>query len=319
MPTRRHLLLATPALLAAPALAQPAFDHTIRIIVPFAPGGTSDILARILAPELTKQLGQSVVVENRPGAAGNLGADAVAKAAPDGHTILLIDAGILATAPSLFTRLPFDVRRDLAPATMLIYAPYILAVHPSLPAKDAAELTAYAKANPGKVTYGTPGVGSTLHITMERIAEQLGIEWVHVPFRGGADNSQALLAGQITATADSTGWAPLVHERRFRLLVTWGVERARRFPDTPTLKETGIDIVATSPYGLGGPKGIDPGVVRVLHDAFKAALLDPAHVSVLDRFDMPVLYMGTEEYAAFARRLHEEEAAAVRRLGLRMD
>jgi tripartite-type tricarboxylate transporter receptor subunit TctC len=161
---RRHLLQALPATAlpfsaarAQPGAASFAFDHAVRLIVPFAPGGTSDILARLLAPELSRAFGQNVVVENRSGASGNLGADLVAKAPPDGHTALLIDAGILATAPSLFTRLPFDPKRDLAPATMLIFAPYILAVHPSLPVKDAAELVAFAKAQPNRVNVAHSG------------------------------------------------------------------------------------------------------------------------------------------------------------------
>jgi tripartite-type tricarboxylate transporter receptor subunit TctC len=169
------------------------------------------------------------------------------------------------------------------------------------------------------VSYGSPGVGSSLHITMERIAAERGIEFLHVPFRGGADTTQALLQGSVEAVADSTGWAPHVHEGRFRLLVVWSAQRAKRFPEVRTLRETGIDIVSDSPFGLAGPKNMDPGVVRALHDALKPALLDPHHVSVLDRFDMPVRYMDSETYANFARQLNAEESAAVRRLGLRMD
>ena len=317
---RTALALMGASTLAAPAIAQPGFpSRPIRLIVPWLPGGSADAHFRVLAELAGRRFGQPVVVENRTGASGTLGAQLMAKEAPgDGYLVGQMPITLF-RYPAMTRRPPFDPVQDFTYILHLTGYLFGVVVRSDAPWQSWQEFTAYAKANPGKVTYGTPGVGSTLHITMERIAEQLGIEWVHVPFRGGADNSQALLAGQITATADSTGWAPLVHEGRFRLLVTWGAERARRFPDTPTLKETGIDIVATSPYGLGGPKGIDPGVVRVLHDAFKAALLDPAHVSVLDRFDMPVLYMGTEEYAAFARRLHEEEAAAVRRLGLRMD
>jgi tripartite-type tricarboxylate transporter receptor subunit TctC len=147
----------------------------------------------------------------------------------------------------------------------------------------------------------------------------LGIEWLHVPFRGGADNIQAVLSGQTVANTDSTGWAPLVQDGKLRLLVVWTAERAKRFPDVPTLRDVGIDIVADSPFGLGAPKGVDPGIVRALHDAFKAALFDPKHVETLDRFDMPLRYMSSEDYAVFAQKLYAEESAVIRKLGLRMD
>jgi tripartite-type tricarboxylate transporter receptor subunit TctC len=154
---------------------------------------------------------------------------------------------------------------------------------------------------------------------MEQIAGMRGgIEWTHVPFRGWAENAQALLGGQIQASADSSGWSDLVQSGRMRLLATWGPERAKRFPDTPTLKESGIDIVSISPYGLAGPKGMAPDVVRVLHDAFREALFDPAHIAILDRFDMQPMYLNSDDYAAFARRQYADEGAMIRRLGLRI-
>jgi tripartite-type tricarboxylate transporter receptor subunit TctC len=192
-------------------------------------------------------------------------------------------------------------------------------VRAEAPWRDFREFLAHAKANPGKVTYGSPGVGTSLHITMEQIAEQRGIDWVHVPFRGTAENVQALLGGQIDATADASGWGELVKDGRLRLLATWGAERAKRFPDAPTLREQGIDIVSASPYGLAGPKGMDPAVVQVLHDAFKAALDDPAHLAVLERYDMSVAYLNSADYAEAARRQYEEDGAMIRRLGLRLD
>jgi tripartite-type tricarboxylate transporter receptor subunit TctC len=154
---------------------------------------------------------------------------------------------------------------------------------------------------------------------MEQIAQRLGIEWTHVPFRGGAENQQATLAGTVDATADSTGWAPLVEAGQLRLLVVWSSERAKRFPDVPTLRETGIDIVSESPYGFAGPKGMEPAVVRRLHDAFKEALYDPAHLQTLERLDMQPVYLNSEDYAAFARRLWQEEGEMIRRLGLRLN
>ncbi|MCK8784765.1 tripartite tricarboxylate transporter substrate binding protein [Roseomonas sp. NAR14] len=323
LPARRALLGAAAtalAALSAPRLARAAFpDRPVRLIVPWLPGGSADTQFRVLAELAGKRLGQPVVIENKPGASGTLGVQAMAKEGR-GDGFLIGQMPVTAFRyPAMTSRPSFDPLNDLTYVIHLTGYLFGVVVRADSPWRSWQEFVAHAKAHPGEVTYGTPGVGSTLHITMERIAAQHGIQWVHVPFRGGADNTQALLAGQITANADSTGWAPLVQEGKFRLLVTFGEQRGKRFPDVPTLREVGIDIVADSPYGLVGPRGIDPGVVRVLHDACREALFDPAHVAVLDRFDMPLRYMDSEGYADFARRLYAEESAAVRRLGLRMD
>ncbi|MBL6456073.1 tripartite tricarboxylate transporter substrate binding protein [Belnapia sp. T6] len=278
---RRRLLASAPALLslplAAPTLAQPAFDHTIRIIVPFAPGGTSDILARILAPELTRQLGQSVVVENRPGAAGNLGADAVAKAAPDGHTILLIDAGILATAPSLYSRLPFDIRRDLAPATMLIYAPYILAVHPSLPAQDAAGLVAFAKANPNRVNVAHSGIGAANHLTALMLAQHWGVEPVFVPYRGGAAALAAAGSGEANLIINgATATQPFVQNGTLRGIAVSGPHRLPPFPALPTFRELGWPAVDSGTWqGVLLPGGTPPAMLARWDEVLRATLAQP--------------------------------------------
>ena len=195
---RRALLGLAAGTLALPRLGaqgQP-LDRALRIIVPFAPGGTSDILARILAPDLTRAFGQSVVVENRTGAGGNIGADLVAKSPPDGHTLLLIDVSTLATAPSLYTRLPFDLKRDLAPVTMLIYAPYILAVHPSVQARNTAELVAHAKANPQRVNAAHAGIGVSNPLTALLVTQHWGADLTQVPYRGGAAALTAVAAGE---------------------------------------------------------------------------------------------------------------------------
>ncbi len=318
--TRRALLAAGGTLLAAPAVAQAGFpNRSIRLIVPWPPGVSSDGQLRALAEVASRHLGQPVIIENRGGAAGTLGAQMMA-AETRGDGYLTGQLPITAFRyPMMTSRPTWDPLKDFSYIIHLTGYLFGVVVKADSPWQTWQQFLDHAKANPGKVAYGSPGVGSSLHITMERIAAEKGIEFLHVPFRGGADNAQSLLSGQTQAMADSTSWGPLVDGGQFRLLVTWGAQRAKRYPNVPTLVESGINIVSTSPYGLAGPKGIDPGIVRVLHDAFKAALNDPAHLAVLERFDMPVIYKNSEDYAASVRQTIEEEGAIIRRLNLRIN
>jgi tripartite-type tricarboxylate transporter receptor subunit TctC len=272
---------------------------------------------RSLCELAARRLGQPVAVENRPGAGGILGAHVLAAGAPpDGHTLAQMPVTVF-RVPLMAARPPFDPMADFTWVIQLTGYLFGTVVRADAPWSGLRELLDHAKANPGGIAYGSPGAATTPHVTMERIAGREGIAWIHVPFRGDADNLQALLNGDVQASAAASTWAPLVEEGRLRLLCTWGAERARRFPDAPTLREVGIDVVATSPYGVAGPRGMDPGVTRVLHDAFREALFDPAHRALLARFDMQVDYLGSEDYAAAARRRHEEERELVERLGLR--
>ena len=317
-PSRRAVLAAAAAL-AAPSLACASTfpDRPIRLICPWTAGGSTDLQMRALAEAAGRILGQPMVVENRPGAGGTLGAVALLQARPDGYT--------LSQLPITVFRYPFmQATPGWNPLTDFTYISHItgysfgVVVRADSPFRTFNDLIAWAKANPGRLTYGTPGVGSTLHITMEQIALKAGVEFLHVPFRGVAENQAALLAGTVMASADSSGWAQLVRDGRLRLLVTWGAERAKSFPDTPTLKELGYGIVSASPYGFGGPKGMDPAVVRILDDAFGQAINDPGHMAILERFDMSPWYLPSAEYAAFAAKLVEEERAMVQRLGLKL-
>jgi len=214
------------------------FDRPVRIIVPFAPGGTSDILARLISPKLSAAIGQSVVVENKPGAAGNLGADSVAKATADGHTLLLMDVGSLATAPSLFPSLTYNVEKDLAPISMVMFGPYVLAVHESIPAKSAAELIAYAKANPGKLAVANSGVGAANHITAVIMAKELGIQLKNVPYKGGAAATRAVVSGESGAIVNgAAATLPFVTNKQLVGLAVTGESRIASAPDLPTFKE----------------------------------------------------------------------------------
>jgi tripartite-type tricarboxylate transporter receptor subunit TctC len=222
---------------AQPATAQ-TFERPVRVIVPFAPGGTSDILARLIGPKLSAAIGQPVVIENKPGAAGNLGADAVAKAPADGHTLLLMDVGSLATAPSLFSDLTYDPAKDLAPVSMVMFGPYVLAVHESVPAKTAQELVAHAKAHPGKLAVANSGVGAANHITAVSMAKELGITWKNVPYKGGAAASRAVVSGESGVIINgSTATLPFVANKQLVGLAVTGEER---ISGIPTFKEAGL-------------------------------------------------------------------------------
>lgn len=219
--------------------------------------------------------------------------------------------------PQMAQRALFNPREDFTWVIHLTGYLFGIVVRADAPWQTLGQFLGFAKAHPARVNHGTPGVGTSLHITMEQIAlARGGIDWTHVPFRGWSENAQALLSGQIQAGADSAGWAELVQSGQLRALTVRSAERAKRFPDMPALRESGADIV--SAYGLAGPRGMNPEHVRVLHDAFREALFDPAHVAILDRFDMAPWHMAPEEYATFARRTFAEEGEMIRRLGLRL-
>jgi tripartite-type tricarboxylate transporter receptor subunit TctC len=320
--TRRAALLAGAGMLAAPSLhAQGTAgrfpDRPIRLIVPWAAGGTTDVQMRAFGEQVSRRLGQPVIIENKPGAGGVLGPQSLLQERPDGYTLSQIPISVF-RHPQMAQRALFNPLEDFTYVSHISGYLFGTVVRADAPWRTLGELLDHAKANPGKLNYGTPGVGTSLHITMEQIAGTRGIEWTHVPFRGWAENAQALLGGQIQASSDSSGWAELVKSGQMRLLAVWSAERAKRFPEVPTLRESGIDIVSASPYGIAGPKGMNPEVVRTLDTAFRAALFDPAHVAILERFDMAPWYLGPAEYDAFARKQFAEEGAMIRRLGLRL-
>jgi tripartite-type tricarboxylate transporter receptor subunit TctC len=322
-PLRRRGLLALAAAgaaapLARPAIAQQGFpNRPIRMFIPWAPGGTTDVQMRALCDAASRKIGATVVPENKSGAGGILGPQQLLNEKPDGYALSQMPVSVF-RYPYMSSRPPFDPLADFSYIIHLTGYLFGVVVRADAPWKTFPEFLEHAKKNPGRVNYGTPGVGTSLHITMERIAGDRGIDWTHVPFRGISENMQALLGGQIDATADSSGWAQLVQDGKLRLLVVWSEARAKRFPEAPTLREVGIDIVSASPYGLAGPKNMDPGVVGAVHDLFKAALEDPAHLAVLDRLDMPVMYKNPADYTAFVRQQYEEDRAMIQKLGLHL-
>jgi len=310
------ILLCAGLIAASPAaLAQTFPNKAITLICPWPVGGSSDLVLRAFAEAAGKQLGQPVVIENKPGASGTLGAVAMVAARPDGYT--------LTQTPVTVFRLPhlqkvaFDPLKDITYVIGLTGYTFGVVVRADAPWKTFKELLDYAKENPGKLSYGTPGAGTSLHITMEEIAANLGIKLLHIPYKGAADNMQGLLGGHTMAMVDSTGWAPQVDSGRARLLVTWGAERTKRWPTVPTLKDLGYNIVSVSPFGIGGPRGMDPAVTRTLHDAFRRAMDDPNYLKTLERYDQPVIYMSTADYTAYARKQFEQDREMMEKLGLR--
>jgi len=303
---------------AGAGLAQDYPTRPITLIVPWTAGSSTDSALRVLADSASKHLGKPIVVENKAGTAGVRGAMTLAsEARPDGYTIAQMPQTVFRYPHT--AKVSFDPTKDFTWIIGLTGYTFGVVVRADSPFKTFKELVDYAKANPGKVTYGTPGTHTTLHITMLELAEKLGLDWVHVPYKGGAETTKALLAGDVMAVADASGWTPQVQSGEFRLLATWGKERMRAFPAVPTLQELGYGIVTSSPYGLAGPKGMDPKVTRILHDAFKKALEDKAVLDVLERLGQQVEYLSSEEYAASVPVQLAKEKLIVDKLGLKMN
>jgi tripartite-type tricarboxylate transporter receptor subunit TctC len=256
------------------AQAQSFPNHTITLVIPFAPGGSTSIVGRVIADKMSQLLGESIVVDNRPGAGGTVGTKAVAKSDPDGYTILLGYTGTLAIGPSLYKNVGYDPRKDFAPIGMIGNAPSALAVHPSFPAKSVSELIAYAKANPGKVNFGSAGVGSVNHITGEYFARAAGITLVHIPYKGTGPALTDLLGGHIPmALAPIPAIHANVSAGLLRALAVTGKTRSSLLPDVPTISETGLTgFEASLYYGLVAPAGTPRPVIDKLNRELQAAL-----------------------------------------------
>ena len=259
-------------LLASNAFAQAYPSRTVRLIDGFSPGGSTDIVGRLIAQKLSESFGQPVVVENRPGATGTVAAEMVAKSAPDGHVMLIVPL-TFTVSPSLY-KLPYDPVKDLLPVTLVASAPLMLVVHPSVPVKTLAELIAYAKANPGKLHFGSGGVGSTPHLAGEMLKSMAGIEATHVPYKGGGPALADLASGQIQFMVENIpSTAPYVTSGRLRALAVTDLKRSPVLPDVPTLDESGLkgyQLVGWS--GLFLPGGTPPAIVDKLHAEVAKAL-----------------------------------------------
>jgi tripartite-type tricarboxylate transporter receptor subunit TctC len=320
--TRRTVL--TSSALAVPALAsaQAAWPRqSIRFVVPFAPGGTSEIVARTVAQELSKQLGQTVFVDNKGGGAGIPAMTEVAKAAPDGHTIILGHVGSLAVHPYIFNNLAYDVNKDFIPVTMLARVPNLFAIHPDVPAKDFKEFVAHVKKNPGKLDYGSAGNASAGHLAMEYLKMVTGMFITHIPYRGTGPQLTDLLAGRTHATsAGLPALMPHIRSGKLRAIAVGTAQRLPMLPDVPTVAELGFPGFETSQwYGILAPAGTPRDIVRRLQDESLKAMKSS---SVTARFTQDAAFGGgstPEEFAAFIGEQQKVWSAIIKRAGIKPD
>ena len=268
------IVCAALAFASASALAQIYPNKPIRVIVPYAAGGTSDILARQIGPKLTEAWGQPVIVENRPGANGNVGADFVAKSAPDGHTLLLTDVGGLVISASVYPTLPFDPAKDFSPIVMVSYSPHVLAVHPSVQVKDVKDLIAMAKAHPGKLNFAISGIGGAPHLAGIEFAQRTGVDWTYIPYKGGSDAVTGVVGAQAHVLFNGmlATW-PSVTGGKLKAIAISSRTRVPSAPDTPTVAEQGLPGFETGSFqGIVGPANIPKETVAKLNAELRKVL-----------------------------------------------
>ncbi|HMM85644.1 MAG: Bug family tripartite tricarboxylate transporter substrate binding protein [Gammaproteobacteria bacterium] len=279
-PTRRHALALACALAAAAlpatAAAQTFPDKPIKLVVNFPPGGAADVIGRAVAGAMSESLRQQVVVENKPGANGNIGAEQVAKSPADGYTLLMSSGGAMTVNPFIYKQMPFDAEKDLQPVASVARVLVYLTVHPTLPVNSVAEFVAYAKANPGRLSYGSAGQGSSPHLAGEMFARQAGFQATHVPYRGAAPALTDLLAGQVQFMFDPGPGLRHAAEGKLRLLAVGSPKRASQLPNTPTLDESGYPgFDADTVFGVYAPGATPAALVARLHDEVNKALATP--------------------------------------------
>ena len=301
---------------ATTVTAQNYPDRPITLLHAYSAGGSSSVLLRSLAEIAGKALGQRIIVEDRPGAGGAVAPTLMLRSGkPDGY--------ILSQMPQPLLRIPhiqkteFDVLNDFTWIIRIIDYTYAMVVKPDAPWKTLPDLVKHAQANPGKITYATSGVGVTMHMAMENLATINGIKWVHVPHRQSSDMMNAVIGGQVDVLAAAISYAPLVDSGKIRVLSILSANRVKRWPDIPTVREQGYDVNASSSYGIGGPKGMNPKIVKLLHDTFRKGLDDPEFLKLLERYDTVRSYMNTEDYTRWAREQYAAEKIVVERFGLK--
>ena len=302
---------------ATPSWSQTFPNKSIRLVVPFTPGGATDIVARLIGAQLTRQLGQPTVVENRAGAGGTVGSDAVAKAPADGYTLVVSNIAAHGAGPAITRTIPYDADRDFTHIALIGTIANALVVNPTLPARNLAEFLDYARRHPG-LFYGSGGRGTSAHLSGELLRAMTGIDFVHVPYRGAAPAMADLIGGQIPAVFDAIGSiAPAVRAGKLRMLAVTSPQRSPAMPDVPTIAEAGVPgYEATSWFGISGPAGLPPAIVERLSRELRTAMQEPtvarqlAELGFVRRDDSPA------EYQAFVRTELAKWADVVRRAGI---
>lgn len=303
------------AAMSAVRAAGPTFPtRPVTLWVPWAAGGATDISLRVLAELASHHLGQPVITENRGGAGGTLAMPILQGAAPDGYTI--------AQLPYPVFRVPYtqkvlwDPVRDVTPIIQVSGVSFGLLVPGGSAFTSLDDLFAYARSNPGRLSIATNGVGTTPHMVLESLFTARGLKYIHVPYKGTGEQLNAVASGQVMAGVNSAGFGPSVESGRMRLLVTFAAQRSPRWPTVPTLRDLGFDIVAQSPYGLVGPRGMASAVVETLHQAFRRAMFDPHFVQEIAKYDQELDYLGPADYASACRAMYAQERINVERLGV---
>ena len=322
---RRDFIAAAAAASALPGAAWAQDNYPakpVRLIVPVPPGGPTDVMGRTAAKAMGDKLGQQFVVENKAGAGGNIGTDAVAKAGLDGYTIGLAAVSSLAIAPTLYPKLPYSVGKDLTPIALVGTTPCAIVVHPSAPFSDLKGLIAYAKANPKKLSYGTSGMGTSTHLASELFQSLAGIEMVHIPYKGTSQIAQDLLAGTIPMSFESslTSTIPNVKAGKLKVLAVMSAQRSKALPDVPTVAEQGFpgfDVVTW--FGLVGPAAMPKDAVQRLADAWKAGAAVPATQAQFEAIGANIRSDGPTPFGDFIRTEDKRWGDLIRKLGIKAD
>ena len=316
---RAALALVALCLLCAHADAQNWPDRPIKLIVNFPPGGVADTLARGIAPTISEAIKQPVVVENKPGANGSIGADVVAKAAPDGYTFLVTSGGAMTVDPFLYSNLPYDTQKDLTPVASLAIVRVFLMIHPSVPAKSFNEFVVYARANPGKLSYGSAGSGSSPHLAGEMFTRAAKIQATHVPYKGAAPALNDLLGGQVQFMFDPGPGLQHAATGKLTVLAVASGKRASRYPDIPTLQELGMPVDADTTFGVYAPAGVSGAVIDRLNKEINKALASPALVDNIQKLGGDVLPLTIPEFVARQAADRARYGAFIKEAGIKVD
>ena len=304
---------------SAPARAEYP-DHALRIVVNFAPGGAADVLGRSLGPPLSQALKQPIVIDNRPGANGNIGAQEVVRAKPDGYTLLMSSGSAISINPLIYSNLGFNPGKDLVPVASVARILLYLETNPSVPVTNVAEFIAYAKANPGKLSFGSPGAGSSPHLAGEMFKRMTGVDLLHVPYKGAGPAMMDVLSGQLQFWFDPGPGLHYLKDGKLRLLAVGSPKRSPEYPDVPTLSESGLPgFDADSVFGIYAPAGTPPEVVERLHDEINKVLSTKAFADVLLNLGAEPAVMTRAEFIDFLGHERDRFGALVKEIGLKLD